>query len=178
MEAVLGLLVRRLEWEEAKSSGARTWRALNAWLGHSVSLEGNGEPPVILEQGKGHDQSEQGCGEGTVIIILISSPECLWGWQGWCSPPTPLAPSSFLCLSHNNSVFSTDILGPLLWITQPPFQRENKKRCFSMSILGYCLPLCSSRGTHTPRRPLSQLWPCSRVWTTRLGSIMGKNQQM
>lgn len=144
----------------------------------STSPEGNGEPQVIMEQGKGHDQSEQGCGEGRVIIILDLKPGVHTGMTGAVSSTSTLSSQLLPLLSHNNSVFSTDILGPLLGITQPPFQRENKKRCFSMSILGCCLPLCSSRGTHTPRRPLSQLWPGSQAWTTRLGSIMGKSQRM
>lgn len=57
----------------------------------SISLEGKGEPLVIMEQGKGHDQSEQGCGEGRVIIILDLKPGVHMGKTGVVSSTNNLS---------------------------------------------------------------------------------------
>lgn len=45
---------------------------------------------MIVEQGKGHDQSEQGCGEGKVVIILDLKPGVHMGMTGAVSSTSTL----------------------------------------------------------------------------------------
>lgn len=93
----------------------------------STSPEGNGEPQVIMEQGKGHDQSEQGCGEGRVIIILDLKPGVHTGMTGAVSSTSTLSSQLLFLCCLIITVFSVQTFWAPCWGSLSHPSREKTK---------------------------------------------------